>query len=98
MARDQNRDQNIVILTGEGSLPRAGWVLFAAPGGLWSNFKIEDVATLEAFVRDPVRVHEFYNLRRSWHIQARPNAANLARERVAAKPLSTKIRSSRIFL
>jgi NAD-dependent deacetylase len=40
------------------------------------------VATPEAFARDPVRVHEFYNLRRLWHKQARPNAAHLALARL----------------
>ena len=36
------------------------------------------MATPEGFARDPARVHEFYNLRRSWHKQAQPNAAHLA--------------------
>ena len=40
------------------------------------------MATPEAFNRDPVRVHGFYNLRRSWHKQARPNAAHLALARL----------------
>ena len=40
------------------------------------------MATPEGFARDPVRVHGFYNLRRSWHKQARPNAAHLALARL----------------
>jgi NAD-dependent deacetylase len=72
------RYHNIVILTGAGLSAESGLGTFRGQGGLWSNFRIEDVATPEAFARDPVRVHEFYNLRRSWHKQARPNAAHLA--------------------
>ena len=40
------------------------------------------MATPEGFARDPVRVHGFYNLRRAWHKQARPNAAHLALARL----------------
>jgi NAD-dependent deacetylase len=76
------RYQNIVILTGAGLSAESGLGTFRGQGGLWSNFRIEDVATPEAFARNPVRVHEFYNLRRSWHKQARPNAAHLALARL----------------
>jgi NAD-dependent protein deacetylase/lipoamidase len=72
------RYQNIVILTGAGLSAESGLGTFRGTGGLWSNFKIEDVATPEAFARNPVRVHNFYNLRRRWHKQARPNAAHIA--------------------
>ena len=74
--------QNIVILTGAGLSAESGLGTFRGPGGLWEDFKIEDVATPEAFVRDPARVHEFYNLRRCWHKQAQPNAAHLALARL----------------
>jgi NAD-dependent deacetylase len=73
---------NIVVLTGAGLSAESGIGTFRGPGGLWENFRIEDVATPEAFARDPVRVHEFYNLRRSWHKKARPNAAHLALARL----------------
>jgi NAD-dependent protein deacetylase/lipoamidase len=76
------RYQNIVILTGAGLSAESGLGTFRGQGGLWSNFRIEDVATPEAFAQNPVRVHEFYNLRRSWHKQARPNAAHLALARL----------------
>jgi NAD-dependent protein deacetylase/lipoamidase len=74
--------QKIVILTGAGLSAESGLGTFRGPGGLWENFRIEDVATPEAFARDPVRVHEFFNLRRSWHKKARPNAAHLALARL----------------
>src|SRR6476469_241207 len=68
---------NIVILTGAVLSAESGLGTFRGPGGLWENFRIEDVATPEAFARDPVRVHDFYNLRRSWHTAVKPNAAHL---------------------
>ena len=74
--------QNIVILTGAGLSAESGLGTFRGPGGLWEDFKIEDVATPEGFVRDPARVHEFYNLRRCWHKEAQPNAAHLALARL----------------
>ena len=74
--------QKVVILTGAGLSAESGLGTFRGPGGLWENFRIEDVATPEAFARDPVRVHEFFNLRRSWHKKARPNAAHLALARL----------------
>ena len=73
---------NIVVLTGAGLSAESGLGTFRGPGGLWENFRIEDVATPEAFARDPVRVHEFYNLRRGWHKKALPNAAHLALARL----------------
>jgi NAD-dependent deacetylase len=76
------RYQNIVMLTGAGLSAESGLGTFRGAGALWSNFRIEDVATPEAFAHDPVRVHEFYNLRRSWHKKARPNAAHLALARL----------------
>ena len=69
---------NIVILTGAGLSAESGLGTFRGPGGLWENFRIEDVATPDAFARDPARAHEFYNLRRCWHKAAKPNAAHLA--------------------
>jgi NAD-dependent deacetylase len=76
------RFQNIVILTGAGLSAESGLGTFRGPGGLWENFRIEDVATPDAFARDPVRVHDFYNLRRRWHKAARPNTAHLALARL----------------
>jgi len=79
------RYQNIVILTGAGLSAESGLGTFRGAGGLCLNFKIEDVATPEAFARNPVRVHDFYNLRRRWHKQARPNAAHIALAKLEAE-------------
>jgi NAD-dependent deacetylase len=76
---------NIVILAGAGLSAESGLGTFRGAGGLWENFSIEDVATPEGFARDPVRVHEFYNLRRRRHQTAQPNAAHLALARLEAE-------------
>jgi NAD-dependent protein deacetylase/lipoamidase len=81
--------QRVVILTGAGLSAESGLGTFRGPGGLWENFRIEDVATPEAFARDPVRVHAFYNLRRSWHKAARPNAAHVALARLEREHAGT---------
>lgn len=73
---------NIVILTGAGLSAESGLGTFRGPAGLWENFRIEDVATPQGFARDPVRVHDFYNLRRGWHKAAKPNAAHAALARL----------------
>ena len=73
---------SIVVLTGAGLSAESGLGTFRGQGGLWENFRLENVATPEGFARDPVRVHGFYNLRRSRHREARPNAAHLALARL----------------
>jgi len=54
----------IVILTGAGISKESGLDTFRDADGLWSKVRLEDVATPEAFQRNPVMVHEFYNARR----------------------------------
>lgn len=57
--------QSIVILTGAGISAESGIRTFRASDGLWEDHKVEDVATPEAFERDPKLVHKFYNERRN---------------------------------
>lgn len=57
-------DASIVILTGAGISAESGLQTFRGDGGLWYGHRVEDVATPEAFTRDPHLVHEFYNMRR----------------------------------
>jgi NAD-dependent SIR2 family protein deacetylase len=52
---------SIVILTGAGISKESGLDTFRDKDGLWAKVRIEDVATPEAFERDPARVHAFYN-------------------------------------
>lgn len=54
----------IVILTGAGISAESGLQTFRGDGGLWCGHRVEDVATPEAFARNPALVHEFYNQRR----------------------------------
>lgn len=70
--------QHIVILTGAGVSAESGLATFRDAGGLWCNHRIEDVATPEAFARDPALVHRFYNLRRARLKEVEPNAAHHA--------------------
>ena len=56
--------RRIVILTGAGISKESGLDTFRDEGGIWFTVNIEDVATPEAYERDPVRVQEFYNHRR----------------------------------
>ena len=70
--------QNIVILTGAGISAESGLATFRAANGLWNNHRVEDVATVEAFARNPEYVHEFYNELKQELIRAVPNLAHLA--------------------
>ncbi len=72
----------IVILTGAGISAESGLGTFRDEGGLWTQYSIEDVATPDAFARNPALVQEFYNLRRDTAARARPNAAHLALARL----------------
>lgn len=70
----------IVILTGAGISRESGLATFRDADGIWAKVRLEDVATPEAFARDPARVHGFYNARRTQLRDARvqPNAAHRA--------------------
>lgn len=58
------RDAGIVVLTGAGISKESGLDTFRDPDGIWARHSIEEVATPEAFARDPARVHAFYDARR----------------------------------
>lgn len=68
----------IVILTGAGISAESGLPTFRDNGGLWEQHRVEDVATPEAFRRDPGLVQRFYNERRRRLGDVAPNAAHLA--------------------
>ncbi len=69
---------NIVILTGAGISAESGISTFRDHNGLWETHRFEQLATPEAFARDPVLVHRFYNARRAQLKSVQPNAAHLA--------------------
>ena len=73
---------NIVILTGAGISAESGLATFRGADGLWEGHRVEDVATPEAFVRDPALVHAFYDARRARLAAVRPNAAHEALARL----------------
>ena len=77
--------RNIVILTGAGISAESGLQTFRAADGLWEGHRVEDVATPEAFVRDPVLVHQFYDARRARMGEVEPNAAHVALARLDAE-------------
>ena len=70
--------RNIVILTGAGISAESGIDTFRSEGGLWEQHRVEDVATPEAFARDPELVLRFYDMRRAAIQTKQPNAAHLA--------------------
>jgi len=69
---------SIVILTGAGISAESGLPTFRDNGGLWEQHRVEDVATPEAFRRNPDLVQRFYNERRSRLSDVTPNAAHHA--------------------
>jgi NAD-dependent SIR2 family protein deacetylase len=77
--------RNIVILTGAGISAESGIDTFRGAGGLWENHRVEDVATPEAFARDPNLVLRFYDMRRAAIQEKLPNAAHFALAELDAK-------------
>ena len=77
--------QNIVILTGAGVSAESGIDTFRDAGGLWDQHRVEDVATPEAFARDPDLVLRFYDMRREAIRTKTPNAAHRALARLDAE-------------
>jgi NAD-dependent deacetylase len=68
--------KHIVVLSGAGISAESGIQTFRDSNGLWENYAIEDIATQEAWKKNPLLVQEFYNLRRKAVIEANPNAAH----------------------
>lgn len=77
--------RNIVILTGAGVSAESGIDTFRDAGGLWEQHRVEDVATPEAFARDPELVLRFYDMRRAAIQTKQPNAAHRALARLDAE-------------
>ena len=75
---------SIVILTGAGVSAESGVPTFRAADGLWEGHRVEDVATPQAFRRNPGLVQRFYDERRAFLSQVAPNAAHQALARLDA--------------
>jgi NAD-dependent deacetylase len=69
---------SIFVLTGAGISAESGIATFRGGDGLWEGERVEDVATPEAFARNPERVWRFYNQRRNHLAKVHPNAAHHA--------------------
>ena len=77
--------QNIVVFTGAGISAESGLGTFRDSGGLWEQFKVEDVATPQAFERNPELVLDFYSLRRKQLLESDPNAAHISLNKLSEK-------------
>jgi len=70
--------KKIVVLSGAGISAESGIRTFRDSNGLWEEYRIEDVATFDAWLRNPGLVQEFYNQRRKQLYEVEPNAAHFA--------------------
>lgn len=77
--------KKIVVLTGAGVSAESGIKTFRDSGGLWEEYRIEEVATPEAWENNPAMVLEFYNQRRKQLMTAEPNEAHIALARLEKK-------------
>ena len=68
--------KKLIVFSGSGMSAESGISTFRDSGGLWEQYKIEEVARPEAWKRDPEFVQEFYNLRRKQIIDCQPNRAH----------------------
>ncbi len=84
----------MAVLTGAGISAESGIPTFRSNGGYWQQFRFEDLATPQAFARDPKFVWQWYEERRRAIAMARPNAGHLAlvemEQRVASFTLITQ--------
>jgi NAD-dependent deacetylase len=77
--------KNIVVLTGAGISAESGLGTFRDSEGLWEKYKIEDVATEKAFLKNPALVLDFYNIRRKQLLNSFPNDAHFALNKLKEK-------------
>lgn len=68
--------KKLVVLTGAGISAESGLQTFRDSDGLWEGYRVEEVATIQAWRKDPELVLEFYNMRRRSVLGAIPNAAH----------------------
>lgn len=68
--------RRLVVLSGAGISAESGLATFRDNGGLWETYRVEEVAAIEAWRKDPRKVLHFYNQRRTSLMQANPNKAH----------------------
>jgi NAD-dependent deacetylase len=76
---------SVCVLTGAGISRESGVPTFRGEDGLWRKYRAEDLATPEAFARDPMLVWEWYGWRRELISRAEPNAAHVALVEIEAR-------------
>ena len=79
------KGKKVVILTGAGISAESGVRTFRDNDGLWENHRVEEVATPDAWIRDPSMVWRFYQARRRQLLEVDPNPAHLALARLEGK-------------
>lgn len=77
--------QHLVVLTGAGISAESGLATFRGMGGMWNEYRIEDVASIEAWYTNPALVLQFYNQRRKEAALAQPNEGHKALARLEEK-------------
>jgi len=75
----------VFVLSGAGVSAESGIPTFRGVGGLWRNYRIEEVASPHAWHRDPRLVWEFYSMRRKIAASAKPNPAHVALAKLEQK-------------
>ncbi len=70
--------KKLVVLSGAGVSAESGVATFRDSDGMWENYNVNDVATIEGWYRNPGLVLEFYNARRAQMATVKPNAAHYA--------------------
>ena len=76
----KGKDTRIVVFTGAGVSAESGLGTFRDADGLWEKYRVEDICTHQAWLRNPELCVEFYNARRRDTMAAQPNAAHIAIE------------------
>lgn len=76
--RKRKMKKRLIVLTGAGISAESGLQTFRDADGLWEGYDVYEVATPEAWRKNPVLVQNFYNMRRKAVLEAQPNAAHIA--------------------
>lgn len=85
MSIEIQKSDRLFVLTGAGISAESGIPTFRGQDGLWEGHRIEDVATPQAFARDPELVWRFYSMRRSVAAGCKPNPGHIALARLEEK-------------
>jgi len=90
-AMRREKPRSVVVFTGAGVSADSGIPTFRGEGGLWRTYHAEDLATPEAFARNPLLVWEWYEWRRGLVRAAQPNAAHRALAEIQATVVTQNV-------